>query len=122
MTKMLITGGAGFIGANFVHYTLKNRPEYEVTVIDKLTYAGNPDNLKPVLDKINFVTGDLCDQDLIDKLVADTEIVVHFAADTHNDNSLNDPWPFIENNILGTYHLLQAVRKHDKRLHHISTD
>lgn len=119
---MLITGGAGFIGANFVHYTLKNHPEYEVTVIDKLTYAGNPDNLASVLDQINFVTGDLNDQALIDKLVDENDVVVHFAADTHNDNSLKDPWPFIENNILGTYHLLEAVRKHDKRLHHISTD
>lgn len=122
MTKMLITGGAGFIGANFVHYTLNNRPEYDVTVIDKLTYAGNPGSLASVLEKINFVTGDIGDRELIDKLVGETDIVVHFAADTHNDNSLNDPWPFIENNILGTYHLLQAVRKHDKRLHHISTD
>jgi len=120
--KMLITGGAGFIGANFVHYTLKNRPEYQVTVIDKLTYAGNPDNLKEVLEKIDFVTGDIGDQELINRLVSETDIVVHFAADTHNDNSLSDPWPFIENNILGTYHLLEAVRKYDKRLHHISTD
>ena len=119
---MLITGGAGFIGANFVHYTLKNRPEYQVTVIDKLTYAGNPDNLKEVLEKIDFVTGDIGDQELINRLVSETDIVVHFAADTHNDNSLSDPWPFIENNILGTYHLLEAVRKYDKRLHHISTD
>lgn len=120
--KMLVTGGAGFIGSNFVHYTLRHRPEYQITVIDKLTYAGNPDNLASVTDKIEFIAGDICDRELMDKLVADTDIVVHFAADTHNDNSLNDPWPFIENNILGTYHLLQAVRKHDKRLHHISTD
>ena len=122
MTKMLITGGAGFIGANFVHYTLKTRPDYEVTVIDKLTYAGNPDNLKTVLDKVDFVTGDICDAELIDKLVSETDIVVHFAAESHNDNSLRDPWPFINTNIIGTYQILQAVRKHDKRLHHISTD
>ncbi len=122
MTKMLITGGAGFIGANFVHYTLTHKPEYEVTVIDKLTYAGNPDSLKSVLSQINFVTGDICDQDTINKLVDDNDIVVHFAADTHNDNSLKNPWPFIENNILGTYHLLEAIRKYDKRLHYISTD
>lgn len=122
MTKMLITGGAGFIGSNFVHYTLQNRPEYELTVIDKLTYAGNPDNLKAVLDKINFVTGDICDRELIDKLVSETDIVVHFAAESHNDNSLRDPWPFVETNIIGTYTILEAVRKHDKRLHHISTD
>ena len=119
---MLITGGAGFIGSNFVHYTLSQRPEHELTVIDKLTYAGNPDNLKAVLDKINFVTGDICDRELMDKLVSETDIVVHFAAESHNDNSLRDPWPFVETNIIGTYTILEAVRKHDKRLHHISTD
>ena len=122
MTKLLVTGGAGFIGANFVHYTLQNRPEYEVTVIDKLTYAGNPDNLASVLDKVNFVTGDICDRELMDKLVSETDLVVHFAAESHNDNSLRDPWPFVETNIIGTYNILEAVRKHDKRLHHISTD
>lgn len=119
---MLITGGAGFIGANFVHYTLKTHPKYQLTVIDKLTYAGNPDNLKSVLDKVDFVTGDICDSELIDKLVGDTDIVVHFAAESHNDNSLRDPWPFINTNIIGTYRILEAVRKHGKRLHHVSTD
>lgn len=122
MTKILITGGAGFIGANFVHYTLKTRPEYELTVVDKLTYAGNPDNLKTILDKVDFVTGDICDAELIDKLVSETDIVVHFAAESHNDNSLRDPWPFVNTNIIGTYQILEAVRKHGKRLHHISTD
>jgi len=122
MTKILITGGAGFIGANFVHYTLNNYPDYQITVIDKLTYAGNPESLAPILDKIEFVTGDICDAELMDKLVANTDIVVHFAAESHNDNSLNDPWPFMETNIIGTYQILQAVRKHNKRLHHISTD
>ena len=122
MIKMLITGGAGFIGSNFVYYTLKNRPEYQITVIDKLTYAGNPDNLTPVLDKINFVTGDICDQELMDKLVADNDVVVHFAAESHNDNSLQNPRPFLDSNIIGTYTILEAIRKHGKRLHHISTD
>jgi dTDP-glucose 4,6-dehydratase len=122
MTKMLITGGAGFIGSNFVHYTLNHKPEYEVTVIDKLTYAGNPDNLSGVLDRIEFITGDICDRDLIDKLISETDVVVHFAAESHNDNSLRDPWPFVETNIVGTYTILEAVRKHNKRLHHISTD
>jgi dTDP-glucose 4,6-dehydratase len=122
MTKILITGGAGFIGSNFVHYTLKNRPEYDVTVIDKLTYAGNLDNLNHVLDKIDFVTGDICDQELMNKLVSETDIVVHFAAESHNDNSLRDPWPFIHTNLVGTATILEAVRKHNKRLHHISTD
>jgi len=122
MTKMLITGGAGFIGSNFVHYTLQHRPEYDITVVDKLTYAGNPDNLKSVLDRVNFVTGDICDRDLMDKLIGETDIVVHFAAESHNDNSLRDPWPFVETNIVGTYTILEAVRKLGKRLHHISTD
>lgn len=122
MKKMLITGGAGFIGANFVHYTLTNHPDYALTVIDKLTYAGNVDNLAAVLDKIEFVTGDICDAELIDRLVANSDIVVHFAAESHNDNSLKNPWPFVETNIVGTYQILEAVRKHGKRLHHISTD
>lgn len=122
MTKLLVTGGAGFIGANFVHYTVNNRPEYDVTVIDKLTYAGNTANLETVSDKVTFVEGDICDRELIDKLVGETDIVVHFAAESHNDNSLRNPWPFVETNIIGTYNILEAVRKHDKRLHHISTD
>lgn len=122
MKNLLITGGAGFIGANFVHYTLKNYPDYKITVIDKLTYAGNPDNLTSVLEKINFVTGDICDRELMDKLVSETDIVVHFAAESHNDNSLRDPWPFIQSNLIGTATILEAVRKYKKRLHHISTD
>lgn len=120
--KLLVTGGAGFIGANFVHYTLQNHPEHSVTVIDKLTYAGNPDNLASVLERIKFVTGDICDKDLMDELIADCDIVVHFAAESHNDNSLHDPWPFVYTNVVGTATILEAVRKHDKRLHHISTD
>jgi dTDP-glucose 4,6-dehydratase len=122
MTKLLITGGAGFIGSNFVHYTLKNRPEYNITVVDKLTYAGNMDSLTEVMDKITFVKGDICDKELMDKLVGETDVIVHFAAESHNDNSLRDPWPFINTNIVGTYTILEAVRKHGKRLHHISTD
>jgi dTDP-glucose 4,6-dehydratase len=122
MTKLLITGGAGFIGGNFVYYTLANRPEYEITVIDKLTYAGNADSLAQVLDKITFVTGDICNKELMDQLVSQTDIVVHFAAESHNDNSLRDPWPFIQTNLVGTATILEAVRKHGKRLHHISTD
>jgi dTDP-glucose 4,6-dehydratase len=121
-TQLLVTGGAGFIGANFVHLTLKEYPEYEITVVDKLTYAGNLANLEDVKDQITFVKGDICDRELMDKLIKDTDIVVHFAAESHNDNSLNDPSPFIKTNIEGTYSILEAVRKYDKRLHHISTD
>lgn len=120
--KLLVTGGAGFIGGNFVHYTVKNRPEHQVTVVDALTYAGNKANLAPVMDKITFVEGNICDAELMDKLVGKTDVVVHFAAESHNDNSLRNPWPFVETNIIGTYTILEAVRKHGKRLHHISTD
>jgi dTDP-glucose 4,6-dehydratase len=116
--KMLVTGGAGFIGSNFVHYTLKNRPEYKITVLDKLTYAGNINNLASVMDKITFIKGDICDAQLVKK----NDIVVHFAAESHNDNSLRDPWPFVSTNLIGTYTLLEAVRKYNKRFHHISTD
>jgi dTDP-glucose 4,6-dehydratase len=120
--KLLITGGAGFIGANFVHYTVKHHPEHQVTVLDALTYAGNEESLAPVKDKITFVRGDITDAAAVDQLVADVDLVVHFAAESHNDNSLNNPWPFVNTNIVGTYTILEAVRKHGKRLHHISTD
>lgn len=120
--KLLVTGGAGFIGANFVHYTVKNRLEYQVTVLDALTYAGNTANLASIKDNVTFVEGNICDATLVDKLVSESDIVVHFAAESHNDNSLKNPWPFVETNIIGTYTILEAVRKHDKRLHHISTD
>lgn len=119
---MLVTGGAGFIGANFVHYTIKNRPEYEITVIDALTYAGNKANLAPSMSGITFIEGNICDTELMDKLVGETDVVVHFAAESHNDNSLRDPEPFMYTNFIGTYRVLEAVRKHGKRLHHISTD
>jgi len=119
---MLVTGGAGFIGANFVHYTVRNRPQYEVTVLDALTYAGNKTSLEPVADKITFVKGDICDAGLMNELVAKNDVVVHFAAESHNDNSLRNPEPFIHTNLIGTFTILEAVRKHGKRLHHISTD
>jgi dTDP-glucose 4,6-dehydratase len=120
--RMLVTGGAGFIGSNFVHDTVRRDPDADVTVLDALTYAGSQRNLDPVSDRITFVHGDICDAALVDGLVRDTDVVVHFAAESHVDNSLNDPSPFITTNILGTFTLLEAVRRHDKRLHHISTD
>ncbi|GAA1567679.1 dTDP-glucose 4,6-dehydratase [Kribbella sancticallisti] len=122
MRRMLVTGGAGFIGSNFVHDTLRRDPDAEITVLDALTYAGNQRNLDPVSDRIAFVRGDICDAELVDGLVRDTDVVVHFAAESHVDNSLNDPSPFIRTNILGTFTLLEAVRRYDKRFHHISTD
>ncbi len=119
---MLVTGGAGFIGANFVHYTVRNHPEFEVCVLDALTYAGNRDSLAPVADRVEFVHGDVCAADTVDRLVARSDVIVHFAAESHVDNSLHDPAPFIRSNIIGTYTLLEAVRRHGGRLHHISTD
>ncbi len=120
--KLLVTGGAGFIGANFVHYTLKHKPDYEITVLDLLTYAGDESTLEPIKDKITFVKGDICDKELVGKLIGETDIVVHFAAESHNDNSLRNPWPFVQTNLVGTATILEAVRTHGKRLHHISTD
>ncbi len=120
--RVLVTGGAGFIGANFVLRTTRTRPDWRITVVDALTYAGNEASLAPVMDKIRFVKGSIADEELVDGLVKDADVVVHFAAESHNDNSLSDPWPFLESNIIGTYRLLEAVRKHGVRLHHISTD
>src|SRR5262249_39314610 len=120
--KMLVAGGAGFIGSNFVHYTLDRFPMYEVTVLDALTYAGNETNLAPSRDRIEFVKGSICDSALVDRLIGSCDIVVNFAAESHNDNSLRDPWPFVETNIVGTYTLLETVRRRGKRYHHISTD
>ena len=119
--RVLITGGAGFIGANFVHQTVEERPDAEVTVLDKLTYAGNPDSIAG-LDRVRLVAGDIADRDVVDPLVAESDLVVHFAAESHNDNSLNDPSPFVTTNLVGTFTLLEAVRKHGVRYHHISTD
>ena len=120
--NILVTGGAGFIGANFVHESLLRHPDANVTVLDKLTYAGNPDSLADLNERIRLVVGDVADGDVVDPLVARSDIVVHFAAESHNDNSLRDPSPFIRTNLVGTFTLLEAVRRHRVRLHHISTD
>lgn len=123
MNKILVTGGAGFIGSNFVRYVSRERPDWHISVIDLLTYAGNTQNLDG-LDKsrFKFIKGDICDENTIDAAVADSDAVVHFAAETHVDNSVDDPRPFVDTNVVGTFQVLEAVRKHDKRLHHISTD
>jgi dTDP-glucose 4,6-dehydratase len=120
--KILVTGGAGFIGSNFVHRTLATRPDADITVLDALTYAGSMDSLVGVEDKIGFVEGDVADEELVEQLVGDSDVVVHFAAESHNDNSLADPSPFIRTNLVGTFTLLEAARRHDVRYHHISTD
>ena len=119
---VLITGGAGFIGANFVHQTLVRHPDASVTVLDKLTYAGNKGSLADLDDRVNLVVGDIADADVVDPLVAQSDVVVHFAAESHNDNSLRDPSPFIQTNLVGTFTLLEAARRHKTRFHHISTD
>jgi dTDP-glucose 4,6-dehydratase len=120
--KTLVTGGAGFIGANFVHRTAQTRPDWQVRVLDALTYAGDAASLAPVADRVELVEGSVADADLVDRLVAESDLVVHFAAESHNDNSLDNPWPFVETNVVGTYTLLEAVRRHGTRLHHVSTD
>ncbi|WP_313277313.1 dTDP-glucose 4,6-dehydratase [Timonella senegalensis] len=122
MARILVTGGAGFIGSNFVHFVLSRTP-HTIVVLDKLTYAGNRESLTGLPEeRFQLVVGDICDAALVDALVADSDIVVHYAAESHNDNSLHDPSPFVETNLIGTYTMLEAVRKHGKRFHHISTD
>ncbi|AUS73583.1 dTDP-glucose 4,6-dehydratase [Lactiplantibacillus plantarum] len=123
MENLLVTGGAGFIGSNFVHYVYNHHPEVKITVLDKLTYAGNRANLEEILgDRVKLVVGDICDAPLVDELMQQTDAVVHYAAESHNDNSLKNPWPFIETNIIGTYTLIQSAHKFNKRFHHVSTD
>ncbi|NKX94219.1 dTDP-glucose 4,6-dehydratase [Sanguibacter hominis ATCC BAA-789] len=119
--RILVTGGAGFIGANFVRQTVRERPDADVTVLDALTYAGNASSIEG-LERVRLVEGDIANLELVDSLVAESDLVVHFAAESHNDNSLNDPWPFVQTNVVGTFSLLEAVRKHGVRYHHISTD
>jgi len=120
--RLLVTGGAGFIGSNFVLRTAQTRPDWQVRVLDALTYAGNAANIADVADRVELVEGSVADAPLVERLVRDADAVVHFAAESHNDNSLDDPWPFVEANVIGTYQLLQAVRHHGVRLHHVSTD
>lgn len=136
---ILITGGAGFIGSNFVPYFCEKYPQYKIINLDKLTYAGNLDNLRECesMPNYTFVQGDICDADLIDKLFDENDIrgVIHFAAESHVDNSIKGPRAFINTNIVGTFNLLDAARRHwmdgpgkvkpgyeDARFHHISTD
>ena len=121
--NIIVTGGAGFIGSNFVHWVVENKPGVHVTVLDKLTYAGNLDNLAGIPEsRMTFVRGDICDAELLDELYPGTDAVVHFAAESHNDNSIADPEPFVQTNVRGTFELLEAARKHSVRFHHISTD
>ena len=122
MSHLLVTGGAGFIGSNFVHYLLDNT-EHTVTVLDKMTYAANKASLDGLdVTRFNLMVGDIADRELTDELVAQADAVIHYAAESHNDNSLANPEPFIHTNLIGTFTLLEAVRRHGTRYHHISTD
>ena len=121
--RIVVTGGCGFIGSNFVHHVVREHPGVRVTVLDKLTYAGNPDNIAGLpADRVELVVGDICDAALVDRLVAEADAVVHYAAESHNDNSIADPSPFLETNVRGTYTLIEACRRHGVRYHHVSTD
>lgn len=121
--NIIVTGGCGFIGSNFVHYVVNNHPDVHVTVFDKLTYAGNPANIAGLpAERVELVVGDICDCNLLDRIVPGHDAIVHYAAESHNDNSIAGPEPFLHTNVEGTFRLLEAVRKHGIRYHHVSTD
>ena len=121
--SIIVTGGCGFIGSNFVHHVVREHPGVRVTVLDKLTYAGNPENIAGLpADRVELVVGDVCDAGLVDRLVPGHDAVVHYAAESHNDNSIADPGPFLRTNVEGTFRLLEACRRHGVRYHHVSTD
>ena len=127
--NVLVTGAAGFIGANFAEYFVNKHPDYKVIVLDKLTYAGNLDNLKKVMDKITFVQGDICDFDFVLDLFKKYDIngVIHFAAESHVDNSIKNPFVFTHTNVIGTHTLLEAAKQvwgegSENKFVHISTD
>lgn len=121
--NIIVTGGAGFIGSNFVHWVVNNQPGVHVTVLDALTYAGKRENLDGIpSNRMTFVHGDICDRELVEDLFEDVDACVHFAAESHNDNSISDPAPFIRTNVEGTFTLLEAARKGGVRFHHVSTD
>ncbi|MFA5991589.1 MAG: dTDP-glucose 4,6-dehydratase [Candidatus Doudnabacteria bacterium] len=123
MSKILITGGAGFIGSNFVHYWVKKYSGDEIVVLDKLTYAGNLANLEAVKDNITFIKGDICNAEVVSKAMSGVDTVVHFAAESHVDRSIIGPEEFVRTNVLGTQVLLEAAKKNQVRhFHHVSTD
>lgn len=123
--NLLITGGAGFIGCNFIRFILKKYSNYKITNLDKLTYCGNLDNLKDIEKNENykFIKGDICDKELVNKLMKDINIVVHFAAETHVDRSIKDASAFIDTDVKGTFILLEAAKNNNiKKFIQISTD
>ncbi len=126
MRNILVTGGCGFIGSNFVRFVLNERPDYHIINLDCLSYSGNPENLVDIENdpRYRFVHGNILDRDLVQELIAGVDAVVHFAAESHVDRSILDSRPFIESNVLGTQTLLDAVRRAGdrKRFVHVSTD
>lgn len=121
--NILVTGGCGFCGSAFVRYVVSNTTDVHITVLDKLTYAANPDSIVGLAeDRVKLVVGDICDSDLLNQVVPGHDAIVHYAAESHNDNSIADPEPFVKTNIEGTYRLLEAARTFNVRFHHISTD
>ena len=125
MRKFIVTGGAGFIGSNFVRLFLREHPDYSVTVLDKLTYAGNLDNLKDLASepRLRFVKGDICDPQVVDQLAAEHDCILNFAAESHVDRSLLEPGAFIQTDVFGTWVLLEAAKKYGhERFLQISTD
>jgi len=123
--KILVTGGAGFIGSNFISYLLRQYPNYQITNLDALTYAGNLENLKEleINNNYKFIKGNILDAELVDEVVKDADMIVHFAAESHVDRSILDASEFAKTNVLGTQVLLEAARRHGlKRFHHVSTD
>jgi len=122
--KLIVTGGAGFIGSNFIHYWLNKNPDDSIVNLDLLTYAGNLENLKTIENNPNykFVKGDICDKNLVSDLVKDIDLIVHFAAESHVDRSIANSADFIRTNVDGTRVLLEAARENNIRFHHVSTD
>ena len=122
--KLLVTGGAGFIGSNFIRYWLKHHPSDDIVNLDKLTYAGNKENLADIAELPNYklVVGDITNIDVVGTLVSECDVIVHFAAESHVDRSIADAGEFVRTNVLGTQILLQAAKQHDKKFHHVSTD
>lgn len=122
--NIIVTGGAGFIGSNFVHYVYNNFPDVQITVLDKLTYAGNVHNIDMLFDsgRVKLVVGDICDAAVVDQVASKADAIVHYAAESHNDNSLLSQDEFVQTNFIGTYTLIQAARKYGLRFHHVSTD
>ena len=121
--RILITGGAGFIGSNYVHYILGKYPNYEIVVLDKLTYAGKKDNLKDIEKDITFIKGDVCNEKTVEKAINGCTQVINFAAETHVDRSITDPSSFVKTDVYGTYTLLEAAKKYSiERYLQISTD